>query len=966
MRGKMLSWISGISSWFISLLVFLLLLFFIHKLFNFRKTRGGIAIGVVTKIMIITITMIVTLNFNWPHLISNWLAVQLDIPGFQVAENPLTYPWVIFSGFIGVSAILIFGLRAIQNFEGEYFQSDEHAQLDPENVGPEFFVKLLKAKTDLFLKSTPDLPIKYRGNNPYKVAPPDPEPKWKELSIDLISAENSDIVTENAQWSDQYKLWILEKVDHIRGKVSQLYLQPSTDYDFDANKAETAARKLWEEISVVRDDQEFELVILYNPLSEEKFDKEIDTTGNPIRVVTKVSMVKNSMDFSEYCKELVRRYSIDKRVHIIDDNNKKTNLSLNDTFVPAYVTELREIKQDASTTKSVLFTNIMENWLAADDKSQLALLGEFGQGKSSAVLNWTAEWAIAWLKGKVDLDTSRVPLLIELRGRSPKSSNSPEELLGEWGGKFGFSGRELYNLVKCGKALLIFEGFDEVKNAGQKLERYQHFNALWRLAFHGSKILFTGRPNFFLGTEETHSILRTEVSRRGTNLPYTKVYNLSFMGLEEIEIAMREWPTRIRKSLIDTVKSDSNLMNIAQRPSMLPVIASAWSSILNNSSIGKEISSASIINTYIESSFLRKEDDLKSNPYQVLPWKARLFLTKVVALKMLITGGRNTIRSGEIFSAIEDVFEKLDRVFMGEDGSEDLATPWRLFKESYYAEIKQGSSVRDKLLSISQDVRSNGILAPDPASGGDSFYFPHKQFYEYILATIYIQLISAPKSAQSIAYESIGRVPSFIEAAALENMLIVQFASLLPLDYYEKKEFSLILPKRTSLSSLALETICLSLYSRNKAPSNRLFKLIGFSNDLSIERNWIYEDNKPLITHKDSGTPFGLESDKNEEPKNNEPSLTVLGIIFAPFQILDGMIMSTLKLRSSSTSNIMTVKLLCAYAICRLRLGKNEIEGFYPNKFKRTVLEHFFRMSPFSSNTYLSVETSNSSSERQT
>jgi hypothetical protein len=64
---------------------------------------------------------------------------------------------------------------------------------------------------------------------------------------------------------------------------------------------------------------------------------------------------------------------------------------------------------------------------------------------------------------------------------------------------------------------VILEGFDEMALAGDAQARFAHFRTLWGFSYPRSKVLFTGRPNYFLDDKELKSALNIE--RFGRNRP---------------------------------------------------------------------------------------------------------------------------------------------------------------------------------------------------------------------------------------------------------------------------------------------------------------------------------------------------------------------------------------------------------------------------------------------------------------
>jgi len=92
-------------------------------------------------------------------------------------------------------------------------------------------------------------------------------------------------------------------------------------------------------------------------------------------------------------------------------------------------------------------------------------------------------------------------------------------------------------LIVAGRAVLIFEGFDEMAEAGDVESRLNHFRALWRFCYSGSKVIITGRPNFFLDDQELKAALG--VGGVSGSLPYCDPLYINFFDEARISSSLR-------------------------------------------------------------------------------------------------------------------------------------------------------------------------------------------------------------------------------------------------------------------------------------------------------------------------------------------------------------------------------------------------------------------------------------------
>ena len=274
------------------------------------------------------------------------------------------------------------------------------------------------------------------------------------------------------------------------------------------------------------------------------------------------------------------------------------------------------------------------------------------------MLDFCVKWARRYLAGGAN--DERVPLLIELRGHSPGESD-PVAFLSAWAGRYGLSPKQLYTLIKAGEVILIFEGFDELRNAGRAFDRHEHFNALWRMAFPGTKLIFTGRPNFFLDDREKNHTLRSDDSQGAAGNAFAQVWEMSLLTRREVQQVVSGYGEELGRSIMNVADSNRSFVEIVSRPSMLPVIATIWPSVKAHQDQGNDITSAFLLERYIQASYQRKEQEIERDrqilsappgaSYLLLPRAGREMFEFLIVWKMAGFDARNTISRGS-FNAV--------------------------------------------------------------------------------------------------------------------------------------------------------------------------------------------------------------------------------------------------------------------------------------------------------------------------
>jgi hypothetical protein len=352
------------------------------------------------------------------------------------------------------------------------------------------------------------------------------------------------------------------------------------------------------------------------------------------------------------------------------------------------------------------------------------------------MLAFCVGWAKRWLS--TGYNSERIPLLIELRGQNPAEVD-PVTFLSAWAGRYALPPKQLYNLVRSGQAILIFEGFDELRNAGRAFDRHEHFNALWRFAYPGTKVLFTGRPNFFIDDREKNRTLRTDPNRGAAGNAYTQLFELDRLTMSEVEIVARGFGPGFQQAIMEASVAHPAFFEIVSRPSMLPVVATIWPTILQVQKSGHDLTGAVLLERYIQAVYMRKEEEIERDrrvieapagaSYLLLPREARELFTLCVVWKMASADLRNTITRQGFNAIIFDSIDDILQAFQTEGADPAAASSIRAFEERFRDETKG-----EKVERVANEIATAGLFVPDPVGGPSNLRLPHKQFYEYLIA----------------------------------------------------------------------------------------------------------------------------------------------------------------------------------------------------------------------------------------
>jgi hypothetical protein len=544
--------------------------------------------------------------------------------------------------------------------------------------------------------------------------PPGTQP-WHLFVRQIFSVAFSETEINDSGWRDQYWVW-----------VGQIYIskQSATDatplllFLFE-NKPSSV--DLDERISAyVNSGASIVGAKLYAIYYEDNNNSDVTSghVGYDVVVLSQKQLLRMGLKLNNYVRDLLKRFNEDKL--------GGTNATLRDTFVEPHV-------QTRGDPARCSLSNVLSSWLEDSSRRQLAITAEYGRGKSTAMLKFCADWAMRY--GWSNASEQRIPLLIELRGQNPGESD-PLTFISAWAARYALNPKQILNLIEAGGAILIFEGFDELRHAGRAYDRHEHFNALWRMAYPGTKVIFTGRPNFFIDDDEKNLTLRT--SEAGV-YAHTQLWELLPLTMDEVREVAGGFGKQLGMSIAEAASNDASFFDIVSRPSMLPVVATIWSKIEDLRRRGHEFTSAILLEHYIRATYDRKEEELRQDQfkrkapegtsYLILPREVRELLTTVVVWRMAVAESRNTIRREVFNEIIRSSYDGVLQITQARGVNAEIAKSMRAFEERFKEESRA-----DRIERVSSEIASASLFVSDPAGGQNNLRFPHKQFYEYFIA----------------------------------------------------------------------------------------------------------------------------------------------------------------------------------------------------------------------------------------
>jgi hypothetical protein len=332
---------------------------------------------------------------------------------------------------------------------------------------------------------------------------------WKDQSRELLRLTTSSYdFNSDFGWHDKQGCWVGLNID--TQKLVLLFPVHASLMNKDIERL-----LLYSESIANAHNQEIdELIVAFR----EKGDKSMTPVDlyPQIRFETEQDLIARLVNFTDYFNDIRKRVEVQTLA--------ESSLTLRDVYVPSQLLESDEKSADNN------LENYLRVWSAEPSQRQIALLGEYGQGKSSAALMFTYHLINERLQ-----TLHRIPILIELRGKSPRDLR-PLELFGAWASQYRIDPQALMRLHISGRLILIFEGFDEMALIGNDELRLRHFTSLWKFCYPNTKILITGRPNFFLDHTEMKRALGiiSPISDR----PYCEAIRLEPFSIDQIQQAL--------------------------------------------------------------------------------------------------------------------------------------------------------------------------------------------------------------------------------------------------------------------------------------------------------------------------------------------------------------------------------------------------------------------------------------------
>lgn len=289
----------------------------------------------------------------------------------------------------------------------------------------------------------------------------------------------------------------------------------------------------------------------------------------------------------------------------------------------------------------------VDAWINSGARNHLALLGDFGTGKTWFCRYYAARLARKHLQNP---EYHRIPILISLQGYAKALKiedlvteplrHAHVDLLG------GFE--TFMHLNRHGRLLLIFDGFDEMERRIDDSLAQRNYEDIRRTAVENSKVIITSRPIFFKDKEYLSVLLKSKGEQPTFEMLTTLIledYQIQEM-LRKLQPDGTQWEEHWRQ-----INSIKRLRDIASRPVMVQIISQTLPAVLHEGE--SRINGAGLYRRYIDEwieKAYKKDEPLLTRREEVLA-----FLHDV-AWDMYCTQGTGTIIPSQFYEAAGERF----------------------------------------------------------------------------------------------------------------------------------------------------------------------------------------------------------------------------------------------------------------------------------------------------------------------
>ncbi|AKB45313.1 NACHT domain-containing protein [Methanosarcina vacuolata] len=290
-------------------------------------------------------------------------------------------------------------------------------------------------------------------------------------------------------------------------------------------------------------------------------------------------------------------------------------------------------------------------WIKDKSSQVLAILGDYGTGKTLYCQKLTLDLAEKYLQGVIN---SYVPILLYLRDMDDESCindffNKQLKSHAPFGTTIDYS---YFNMLyQDGRLLFILDGFDEMSVDMRESTAYKNFYKIDKLALGKNKLIITSRTHYFKEKNRERDVLNP-ISKNYTGLRLKENINLQMVYIQlfndaDINEYFKKFFGNQSENQLERMSHIYNLWDLAHRPIFLSIIAQTLPKL---EELKSTITIDKLYVEYVKMCIIREgwRDICSTDVYEIM---------EELALRMFIDGN-SKVTSEQIFNLIKELNAK--------------------------------------------------------------------------------------------------------------------------------------------------------------------------------------------------------------------------------------------------------------------------------------------------------------------
>lgn len=293
--------------------------------------------------------------------------------------------------------------------------------------------------------------------------------------------------------------------------------------------------------------------IVTNGIFDEKIRETIFSYRDKVQILSEQDIIDGIMDFSDYLHETIENYE---------------NSILYNHYIDVY-----------DENSNDLLEHSVFDFLIRNEENGYLILGDYGCGKTSFLLNLAYNLSKDYLQG----NSEYIPLVIPLKNYA-KSINFDNLFLDLFVNKCHMTNVSIdafKMLLRFKKFVILFDGFDEVAKRVNYDVKFEIFNEICKYCLGKTKIIITCRPNYFQEKREYKELIENAHLQfepdACNNVSFEETY-IAELNENQIQNYIETFEEELRKNNLTSlnlnylIHNTHDLMDLSKRPFLLNII----------------------------------------------------------------------------------------------------------------------------------------------------------------------------------------------------------------------------------------------------------------------------------------------------------------------------------------------------------------------------------------------------------